>query len=326
MNDISGKPSVLKEINKSLIIKFIRSKDVVTRAEIVEHTQISHTTVRNILRELIDSEEVLVCGLEKSSGGRRAEIYKINANKNCIIAATVEDKKLHYRVVNLIGEILSESSVTINSKEDIEAIFNVFDEIIYNFKNIKYVGITVPGIVTDRGYINGIEIDIWKEILLKDELKRKYNIPCILENDLNAVALGYFRNNKENKNMVYINFTDLGVGSGIVINGEIFKGEIGFAGEVGVLPIENTYLNEIALGNTSDKRYIDAVVKTIKIICSLLNPKAIVLGGNMFRYSLQSEIINQYEKQFSIKTNIIIDNNQINYGLLGITEIVLDNI
>ncbi|WP_024615338.1 ROK family protein [Clostridium sp. Ade.TY] len=326
MNNILGKPATLKEINKSLIIKCIKSKESVTRADIVEATKISHTTVRNILNELIENEEIVSVGLDNSSGGRRAERYKINANKNCIIAATIEDKKIHYRVVNIIGEILEENSSDIKSKDDNEGIFNTFDIIFNNYNNIKYIGINVPGIVTDKGYINGLCVNDWREICLKEQIKTKYNIPCILENDLNAVAIGYYKNNKESANMIYLSFTDLGVGAGIVINGKVYKGYNGFAGEVGVIPIDDSYLNEIVLGNYNDKKYIDAIVKVLKIISSLLNPKTVVLSGEKLRYSLKDKIINEYEKQFNIKSNIMFVHNESNYGLLGITELILEKI
>lgn len=325
MDNILGKPRLLKEINKNRILQFIKSKETVTRAEVTENTQISHTTVRVILNELIESGEIISIGLDKSSGGRPAEKYKINANINCIIVASIEDKRLLYRVLNIVGEIIEESSIAINSKDDEESILSLFDSIINKYKNLKYIGITVPGIVTENGYITGSGVDDWKEVSLISQLRNKFNIPCILENDLNSIALGYFKTNIECNNMIYLLFTDLGVGGGIVINGKVFKGNEGYAGEVGILPINDTYLNEIVLRNSDDNEYIDAVVKTLKIISGLLNPKTIVLGGEKFRLNLKDKIIKEYNDQLNIKTNIVVDEKQDNYGLLGISEIILKN-
>ena len=326
MKNISGQPKVLKEINKSLILKCIKDKESITRAEIVEATHISHTTVRSILKELIDNEDVVVLGLDKSSGGRRAERYKINANKNCIMVGAIEDTQIYYRVVNLQGKILIENKAPLKSQKDFNPIFEIINNCLKAYKNINKIGLTVPGIITEKGYINGLGVNDWNEICLKKEIEAKCNIPCILENDLNAVALGYLNENPENSTMIYINFTSLGVGSGIIINGEIFKGYGGFAGELGVLPINDSYLNEIILGDCSDGLYIDTIVKTIKIITSLLNPKTIIIGGNTFRYNLYDKIIIQYKEQLDIKANIIIDNKQINYGLLGMSKTILKDI
>ncbi|WP_027625259.1 ROK family transcriptional regulator [Clostridium lundense] len=325
-NNIAGKPKTLKEVNKTLILQCIKEKQTATRAEITEATKISHTTVRSILKELLKCEDIVIVGLDKSSGGRRAERYKINADKTCIIAATVEAEKLTYRVVNAVGEILEDRSQKLKSKEDIDSIYNTFNRVIDKYKNIKCIGINVPGIVTERGYVSGLGVDDWKEVYLKEELISKYNIPVVLENDLNSVAVGYYKNNTDSGSIIYISFTSLGAGAGIIVNGKLYKGANGSAGEVGVLPIGDTYLNNILLRNLDNDEYINATVKTIKIIASLLNPKTIVLGGNYFRYNLAIPIINRYKNEFNIKTNIIVDKNGSDYGLLGITEIALQKI
>ncbi|MBY0757037.1 hypothetical protein K5V21_16460 [Clostridium sardiniense] len=58
---------------------------------------------------------------------------------------------------------------------------------------------------------------------------------------------------------------------------------------------------------SDDDKYIDAVVKTLKIISCLLNLETIVLGGEKFRLNLKDKIIKGYNDQLNIKTNIVID-------------------
>lgn len=203
---------------------------------------------------------------------------------------------------------------------------HLFDSIIDKYKNIKYIGIIVPDIITENGYITGLGVDDWREVSLINQIRNKFNIPCILENDLNSIALGYFKTNIECNNMIYLLFTDLVVGGGIVINGKVYQVNKGYAGEVGVLPINDTYLNETILRNSDDDKYIDAVVKTIKIISCLLNLETIVLGGEKFRLNLKDKIIKGYNDQLNIKTNIVIDVKHDNYGLMGISEIILEKL
>ena len=106
MIKVSGKPTEIKNVNTSLILDSIKTRGNATRGEIVKDTNLSHTTVRAILNELIVLEEIVSIGLDKSSGGRRAERYKINSNKRCLLALSIEENIIVYRVVNILGEAL----------------------------------------------------------------------------------------------------------------------------------------------------------------------------------------------------------------------------
>lgn len=325
MKKIAGKPTELKNVNTSLIMNSIRTRGNATRAEISNDTGLSHTTVRSILHELMEMNEIISVGLDESSGGRRAERYKVNPNKRYLIAISVEEDKLIYRLVNTLGEILEESNNIIRSLEDIETIINTIEDLYSVYHNIEGIGISVPGVVTDDGYLSGIRMEDWKEIKIKKHLKEKFEVPILVENDINSASVAFYRDYIEkNKchsiSLVYISFTSLGVGAGIIVNGNVLKGDNGYAGEIGFIPMENTFLNTMMINNLDDDAYIRVIINTIKIISAIINPSIVVLGGSNFKYHIKNKIVDRYNKEFSIRTKILIQEKNCNYSLEGIQE------
>lgn len=329
MKKISGKPKDLKIVNQALVIESIRLRENATRAEIVADTGISHTTVRNILTELIAADDIVAIGLDDSSGGRRAERYSLNTGKNYILSVFLEENKLIYNIVNIIGDIIEENSLNLHVSLDENVVDGILNELLSKYIEIKIIGITVPGIVNEEGYLYGGGMDNLTLIKINKHIEEKYNIPVILENDLNAILLGfssdYLKSNATmDLNIAYINFTTLGAGAGIMVNGNLVRGKDNFAGEIGFLPIGDSYVNELLLKDLSNEAYCSLVVNILKIIDCIINPKVIVLGGNDFRYNLTLSIKETYEKNNKINSELLTIEDSYKLGLKGITKLSLD--
>lgn len=325
MKKIIGKPSELKNVNTSLIINSIRDRGNATRGEISSDTGLSHTTVRAILNELMDMNEIISVGLDESSGGRRAERYKINSNKRFLLVLSIEEYKVVYRIVNTLGETIEEDSRVISSLDDTNVVIDIIENLYDTYKNVEGIGISVPGVVTNDGFLSGIRMEDWKEIKIKKQIEEKFDIPILLENDINSSAVAFYngyteKNNYRKMSLVYISFSSLGVGAGIIINGNIIQGDNGYAGEVGFIPMKDTFLNIKLLKDLDDYNYCGVVIDTIKTISAIINPSVVVLGGSNFKYDLKDKIVDRYNEEFSIKTKILIQEEDDNYALEGIKE------
>lgn len=331
LKTIVGKPNELKKINKRTVLNVIKKHENITRGDIVAATGISHTTVRKILSDLIDEKEIISIGLDDSTGGRRAERYAYNINKTYSLLILLEENRIIYTINNAIGESIHEERIAINGITDIGAIKKLIDRVIDKYKNIRGVGISVPGIVVKDGFIQGEGIADWNKVDLVKELESEYEIPIILENDLNAATIGYeieylCNYDKRDKNLIYIHFTTIGAGAGIMINGEIVKGSNNFAGEIGVMPIDNSYVNKILLENIPDKEYIDLVSKIIRILNSILNTKLIIIGGNNFRYGLIDDICKRAKINSYLNSKIVKAKDYYKSGFKGLDKIVQTHI
>ena len=298
MINLSGKPQVMKKVNSGLIKQVIKEKGSATNAEIVEDTGISTTTVRTLLSQLILDQEIVNLGLGESSGGRRAERYALNLNNNLSLSFYIKDKSINYALSDALGDIIENKSIKFEKNEYQEALTVFIDEMVVKY-TIKVIGIGVSGVVDRGNYFSGKQLNDWKKINVSEYIEEKYNIPVVLENDLNAMALGFSLNyikeienlNIKSLNVVYINFTEDGVGAGIIANGQLIRGENNFAGELGFMPISKQgHLEYLLSNNPDDKQYIEIVSQVITILNCIINPAFIVIGGSTLRINLIDEI------------------------------------
>lgn len=334
MSNLSGKPHVMKKVNNALIKQVLKEKGSATKSQITEATGISITTVRTLLEELIINKEIVSLGLDGSSGGRRAERYALNMNDNISLSFYVKNEFISYALTNQLGTILENTTVKIDKSEYQQSLEIFIDKILKN-NNIKVIGIGVSGVVNKGNYFFGKGLTNWKKSNIGEYIEKKYNIPVVLENNLNAMALGFSINYlKEMKtldlkslNLVYIHFTEDGVGAGIIANGQLIRGENNFAGELGFMPINNQgHLGHILNNNPSDETYVDVVSQVIAILNCVINPSFIVIGGSTLRKDLIAQIKETCKKYLAnnIMTKIILSEDSNKDYLTGITYLATE--
>lgn len=288
MDTLTARPRLLKQANLSQIRRVIKRRGTSTRAEIAGETQISSTTVRSLLAEMMENGEIESIGHDKSSGGRKAERYRFKPDKYYGAAICISGSDMHGLLVGICGEILETVRLEFTGSDYEPAICAFLDELMAR-KDIKSIGIGVPGIVEGGAF--------WQETGGSDELCRydlgdrlaeRYHIPVVMENDLNATAIGFGRcyakefprESPERANMAYLHLEKTCVSAGFIVGGRIVRGFRNFAGELGLIPMEDgRILDEWLMSALDDKDYTDLMIRIISWICGILNPQYVVLGG-----------------------------------------------
>lgn len=153
MGRITAKPYILKQANLSLIRSVIKSRRTATRAEISEDTRISSTTVRSLLGELIQNGEIESVGYDESSGGRKAERYRFRPERYHSAAFCISGRQIHALLIDLNGEII-EMSILEAVDENYEQVIIPFLDDLASKREIKAIGLGVPGIVEEGSYWN----------------------------------------------------------------------------------------------------------------------------------------------------------------------------
>lgn len=302
MSEFSGRPNVLKRLNSELVKNALKNLESATKAELARETGISLTTVGLILSELVNESEVLNQGFDESSGGRRAERYTLNLNYSLAVALCVEDEYIDYAIGNTAGDLLEDGRTEIRQGKHMETVETLLDTLIAKYSSIRCIGLGVPAAV-DNGYLfTGTKLKEWHSFNVQKYLEQKYNLPIILENDLNAIAIGFAYNRLKEAgltsslalNMVYIHFTNDGTGAGIIANGRLVRGFSHFAGELGFLQLGNgKTLDNVVVGIHNEHEYADAIAFTISAINCIANPEYVVIGGNAFEFH-NIDLINEY--------------------------------
>ncbi len=221
--------------------------------------------------------------------------------------------------------------------------------------NIRGLGIGVTGIVrTDEGIIqNAINIPSWQQIPIKDILEREFKIPVYVNNDSNCFAFGerYYGEGTSYRDIVCVTLS-MGVGAGIIINNELYKGNNTGAGEIGSLPYLHydfeRYCGQkffVMNGTSIDEAYTlaldgDAEMKAlwnelgkhigdlIKTILFTYDPQAIILGGDLIKgYELFEEdmvkTIQTFPFNETVKRINIMTSKKEDINLLGAAALVV---
>lgn len=288
MDSLTARPNLLKQANLSLIRRIIKTNGSATRAEIAMETRISSTTVRSLLSEMLENGEIEGIGLDASSGGRKAQRYRLNPERCHGAAFCLLDDRVVFLLVNMCGEIVEKRELEAVGENYRQPLLSCLDKLIRE-KEIKSIGLGVPGIVEKGCYWRKSREDgkLYKSDI-GDFLAQRYHIPVIMENDLNATAIGFGRcyakefpeENPEDTNMAFLHFEKSCISAGFISGGRIIRGCNNFAGELGLLPADGDHLLDDYLTETmNDTEYVNHLIKIIGWVCGILNPAYVALGG-----------------------------------------------
>jgi len=241
--------TTIKSSNRSLILKVLNSLGQASRAELSRVTGLTKTSITNIVGDLIASGIVCETGSLDSSSGRKPILLELVENALYAIGIYISRDFVYTNLVNLKGEIIKERKYDFALTETQDTFVSAICE---NVKRIlsesgvetsRILGIGVAsigpldihrGVILDPPNFRGL-----KSIPIVQALKEKFKFNVFLDNDMNASAIAekILGSAKKASNFVYVGVTN-GIGSGIVINNQIFRGSSGFAGEIGHTTID----------------------------------------------------------------------------------------
>lgn len=241
---------VIQEINRTLLLKHLRKEGMCSRVHLSNLTGLKQATVTNIMKDFIEWGLVKEVGFLSGNKGRRSIGIEVNNDYFRVLGVRLARKHYSIGLFNLTGECIKNERVDIDSLESnvptyiIERIIATIKKFIdENSKDkILAIGVAVPGPFIQKKNRIGLitETQGWGEINIQDEFQKKISLPVYLEHDANAGAFAYMWDLKETYNdetLVYI-AAGQGIGSGIIIDGEIYQGAIGTAGEIGHMTID----------------------------------------------------------------------------------------
>lgn len=248
-----------KERKNLSILEVIRKNGPISRTDISKITELNIVTVSNYVNHYIKKGLVVEGELDESTGGRKPVLVELNPKAGYIVGVGLNMMSVVGVLVdleiNVIAEIKRERSPE-NSEMLIQNMVDMAAEIIekagIDREKIAGVGVGVPGIIDERGrtirWPQSLgEKDLSVCLSIKDTFEKRLNIPTFVENDANAAVLGekWLGLDRDVRHMLYM-FS--GVGCGVLVNGEIYRGASGAAGELGISSNKNTkeYAQQIA--------------------------------------------------------------------------------
>ncbi len=237
----------IKYINKHAALDLIRfTPEGVSRVELAQRLGLTRAALTPIVNDLI--HENLIREAESrmtSSSGRPPILLSINANRGVVAGIDMGATHLMILIANFAGQALTEQEVpfdiTQSPKTSLDQIDQLLRELLQGLnltlQDLAAVGLSVPGpVVSNEGMVVAPPImPGWDQFPIRATLEERWkNIPVSLNNDAEMGALGEWAYGADRgvKNLAYIK-VGTGVGAGLLIDGQIYSGATGSAGEIG---------------------------------------------------------------------------------------------
>ena len=237
-----ARSDTIRNINRQLVLNYVRERSPISRAEISQETELQRSTVSLIIDELKD--QGLIEELEgASTGGRPPILLQLRAAGPIALGIDIGIKQTIVATSDLAGRVLSQErfKTSPSAEKTVEKILDCAGKLIERGTSIEAIGVSVPGLVEpETGNVIFIPHFRWRDWDIAEQLKTATGLPVNIDNDANAAALAelWFGRPeiREVRDFVMV-LVEEGLGTGIVFDGQVYRGEVGAAGEFGHMTI-----------------------------------------------------------------------------------------
>lgn len=244
LNNINvARSNTIRDINRQIILNYVREEGPVSRAGIAKITELQRSTVSLIVDELLKAD--LIEEVEgESSGGRPPQLLSLKSAKPVVIGIDLGKKITVIGTSDLSGRLLEKLEFPTDPDFD-KTINKIITNVNYFINRsegtIEGIGITLPGLVESwKGKVVNIPHLHWQNPKIVELIEEATGLPVIVENDTNALALAELwlgRPEISNVRNFVVVLIHTGIGTGIVFDGQLYRGIGGVAGEFGHMNI-----------------------------------------------------------------------------------------
>lgn len=303
--------SDIKSHNLSAILLTLLHNKNISRVHLADILGVSTATISNLVSDLTQKGHIVETGIVPSGGqvGRRRRALELVPDSGYAIGVHIDVGKVYVAVTDLLGTIIDRLSFEHHLDESAET---VLDKVVDNIqqiidqnpkcqKDVVGVGVAASGLVDTTQGINLVSPNLnWKNIPIKKYLAQTIAYPIIVENNVRAMAFGEaLFGSAEKHNVAAFIYGRIGVGAGLVVNGQVYRGARAGAGEIGhtllickdnqkesLVPLEKL-ISEPAILNSAFERtrihytFVD-LLETARagdqVLLDLLDERAFYLG------------------------------------------------
>jgi predicted NBD/HSP70 family sugar kinase len=266
--------------NKNVILNIVRDRSPISRKQISLFSRLSIATTKRLIEELLSDNIIIEVGRTNNARGRKASLLRLNEQYCCSIGVNIIHDALEIAALSFTGAVLLSKKIrgTKPTRTSIQpllerAIEETMDEVQKN-RNGKLlgIGIGIAGLVDiNRGIVLYTpNMTGWESAPLGPRLSERFNTDVIIDDSVRCMALSEKRYGcaRKLRNYLYI-YIGKGVGSGVLLDGRIYRGAHGVAGEFGHITIKQNG-NLCNCGNrgcleahVSESRIIEDIEKNI---------------------------------------------------------------
>ena len=241
----------MRETNSNLILNLIWRERVISRADIARRTGFSRSTVSTIVEHLLRTGLVDESGTGDSSGGRRPILLKFMDDACGLVGIELDATFIRVALTNLRGQILASRTldfpVAKAPRESLSQMAELIRECLKSrrmgLRKVLGIGVAVPCPIDPADPSPRLLPEVfpgWRETDLIAGLQEDFPVPVFMDNDANLGALAelFWGAGRDGRSLVFIK-AEKGIGAGLIIDGKIYRGSRGLAGEVGHMVVES---------------------------------------------------------------------------------------
>ena len=306
----TGDQQLVKRINRSVLLRLLRRRSGLSRAQLAQESGLTKSTVSLLVRELIDEGWVTETGLATAQGlGRPSTPLRLDGSRRAMIGVEIAVESLRVVGVSLTGEVLWSTEEPLTDREPAGVcrqvaalVVRAHAELAARPVLISGVGIGLPGAFDEAsGTVRFAPNLGWRDVMFLPMITRalaEAGCPPVavhVQNEADTAALSEyeFSDGDAMDSLIFVT-CGAGVGAGIVLNDRLFTGLQGMAGEIGhsILQIDGpacscgrkgcaeTFFGARALDRLPDPArggvYLGVVLQNL---WTTFNPGALVVGG-----------------------------------------------
>lgn len=239
-----GSPSALRSANLERVVAALRALDEMSQAQIARETALAPATVSNIVRHLVE------IGLVETTGtvGRRGSTVRISRDAGLVAGFDFGHSHLQVALGDLAGRIIASRQCPLDNDHAYadglalasQMLGELLDEVGEEAKRVHAAGVGLPAPISSDGRITaGSILPGWVGVTASEAVSEAFGVPAVVDNDANLGALAELRARPEVSTLAYLKVSS-GIGCGLVLDGRVYRGGLGTAGELGHVTLDES--------------------------------------------------------------------------------------
>jgi len=238
-----GNRDLMRAMNRNLILNMIRSQGPLSRTQLTELSGLSVGAVSQIVNALLSAGWINEAGESDYTGGRRQVMLRLNPTAGYVVGLKLMENRVVCAVSDLETTVLNYVDHPLTGAHTPDAVAATLAQIVIQAlyetgitrENVRGVGIGLAGVINgEAGIVHYSPFFHWQHVPLADQVARHLGLPVYLENDVNTLTITeqLFGPGHDVANFAVMTI-GRGVGLGVVINHQLYRGHQGGVGELG---------------------------------------------------------------------------------------------
>ncbi|MFP3392693.1 ROK family protein [Brevibacillus sp. SIMBA_040] len=243
----TGNSKLVKKLNKGEVLQQVIQHGQISRADISKETMLSRPCVSALVEEMIQEGLLHEVGMGDSKGGRKPILLEYNYQAYAIAGVIFEGTTLDMAIADLKGEFLARYrkrlALPSNGETVIEDLAAGLEQLLEESgierERLLGVGVGLQGVAQrGSGTVSFSPSTGWMGSPIQQTIEERLGLPVIIDNDVNMMTLGEYARGAGvgHSNVVYM-YVGTGIGAGIILDGQFYRGSREAAGEIGFMMI-----------------------------------------------------------------------------------------